>query len=107
MKLHLDSTDSKKTIIRLNDQEFSKENSNPRDQNVFRLLQESLDEVGAQLKDIKEISVNAGPGSFTGTRVGVTIANALGFALGIKVNNQPQVVPKYGSPPNITKRLKD
>src|SRR3989344_8753979 len=39
-------------------------------------------------KDIKFIEVNPGPGSFTGTRVGVAVANALGFALKIPVNGK-------------------
>ena len=42
-----------------------------------------------KLSDITSIEVNRGPGSFTGTRVGVSIANALGFALSIPVNGSP------------------
>ncbi len=38
--------------------------------------------------DISEIQVNPGPGSFTGTRVGVAVANALAFALDIPVNGK-------------------
>jgi len=34
---------------------------------------------------IKKIIVNKGPGSYTGVRVGVTIAQALGFAWGVPV----------------------
>ncbi|MDR3642749.1 MAG: hypothetical protein P4L74_03950 [Candidatus Doudnabacteria bacterium] len=34
---------------------------------------------------IKKIVVNKGPGSYTGVRVGVTIAMALGFAWGVPV----------------------
>ncbi len=40
------------------------------------------------VKDLTSISVNIGPGSFTGTRVGVAVANALGFALDIPVNSK-------------------
>lgn len=40
------------------------------------------------LRDLKGIEVNPGPGSFTGTRVGVAVANALGFALKIPVNGK-------------------
>lgn len=42
------------------------------------------------LSDIKSIQVNNGPGSFTGTRIGVSVANALGFALDIPVNSSPR-----------------
>lgn len=37
---------------------------------------------------LKEIEVETGHGSFTGLRVGVSVANALGFALGIPVNGK-------------------
>lgn len=40
--------------------------------------------------DLGAIEVNVGPGSFTGTRVGAAIANALGFALNIPVNGLPR-----------------
>lgn len=36
-------------------------------------------------KDLKAILVNQGPGSFTGTRVGVTVANTLAWSLNIPV----------------------
>jgi len=56
------------------------------------------------LKDLTAIEVNVGPGSFTGTRIGVAVANALGFSLDIPVNGSPRgeagklgkiAVPKY------------
>lgn len=37
---------------------------------------------------LTHIEVETGPGSFTGLRVGVSVANALGFALGIPVNGK-------------------
>lgn len=39
-------------------------------------------------KLLEGIEVETGPGSFTGLRVGVSVANALGFALGIPVNGK-------------------
>lgn len=38
-----------------------------------------------KLKNITEIEVKTNPQSFTGSRVGITIANALGYALDIPV----------------------
>ncbi len=39
--------------------------------------------------DITHVRVATGPGSYTGLRVGVAIANMLGHLLGVPVNNQP------------------
>ncbi len=49
-----------------------------------------------KLVDVTSIEVDTGPGSFTGTRVGVAVANALGFALNIPVNGSPREVGKTG-----------
>lgn len=43
---------------------------------------------GRPLDDLTGIEVSTGPGSFVGLRVGVSVANALGFALGIPVNGK-------------------
>ena len=47
-------------------------------------------------KNIEGIEVETGPGSFTGLRVGVAVANALGFSLGIPVNGKKiETIIKY------------
>lgn len=53
-------------------------------------------------KNLKAIEVKSGPGSFTGIRIGVAVANALGYALGIPINGGKMAVPEYGREPNIT-----
>ena len=104
MKLYLDSTDNTQVIIRLDDKEFINKVDSPRNQNVFGFLLSCLEKENYKQEDITEIEVNPGPGSFTGTRIGVSIANALGFALGVKVNGQTNPIePIYSSPPSITK----
>ncbi len=70
----------------------------PGDQNVLELIEKLLKKQNIALKDINSIQVKTGPGSFTGLRVGVSIANALSFALGIKVNEKKIgeiVTPEY------------
>jgi len=38
--------------------------------------------------DLTEVKVKIGPGSFTGLRVGISVANTLGWLLGINVNGK-------------------
>lgn len=46
--------------------------------------------------DISEIRVNTGPGSYTGLRVGVAVANTLGWFLKISVNGKRNIAqPVY------------
>ncbi|MFI5265351.1 MAG: tRNA threonylcarbamoyladenosine biosynthesis protein TsaB [Candidatus Levyibacteriota bacterium] len=70
----------------------------PGDQNVLGLIKKLLKNQRVTLKEITSIEVKNGPGSFTGLRVGVSIANALSFALGVPVNQRRQgevATPKY------------
>lgn len=103
MKLYIDSSDNLKTTIKIDDKEFIRENTSPRDQDVFGFIVKCISESGLTPQDITEIEVFEGPGSFTGTRIGVTIANALGFALNIKVNEDSIPVNViYSTPPSTT-----
>lgn len=105
MRIYIDGTDNKKTVIRINDREYTRNVDSPRDQDVLGFLLQCLDKENVKAEDIDELEVNPGPGSFTGTRVGVSIANALGFALEIKVNGSfTPVEPIYSAPPSITKK---
>ncbi len=56
---------------------------------VLPLIDELLKKHKMRIRDISEIKVNEGPGSFTGLRVGVAIANTLGGWLKIPVNGKP------------------
>lgn len=57
-------------------------------QAVLPLIDKVLKKKKIRLSDIKSIEVNTGPGSFTGLRVGVAVANALAFTLKIPVNGK-------------------
>ncbi|MEK7166581.1 MAG: hypothetical protein AAB874_07270 [Patescibacteria group bacterium] len=98
--LYLDTTNSKESrvIITVGNikTEYNEEtNQSTKSQNVLILVQKALRDCGLQLHHITAIEVNNGPGSFTGTRVGVTVANALGWVLGKKVNGKQITFPIY------------
>lgn len=104
-KIYIDTTDNTKVlvILTIDEQEFVKEKKvEARSaQLVLPLIDELLKEHDLTVHDLTEVEVNEGPGSFTGVRVGVSIANALAFSLGIPVNGtiiengKTQVEPKY------------
>lgn len=64
-------------------------------QEILLLIEKALQELKLKLTDISEIKVVPGPGSFTGLRVGVTVANTLGWVLHIAVNGKDLVYPYY------------
>jgi len=99
-KLVIDTTDNKKTTVELYFKgkiDKITEESIPKSQNTLVIVERLLNKNGVKPSEIEEIEVNTGPGSFTGTRVGVAIANALGFGLGVKVNGSKikQATPEY------------
>ena len=52
---------------------------------ILPAVRDALDRCGHTLREVDYVAVDVGPGSFTGLRIGVCVANALGFALGIPV----------------------
>jgi tRNA threonylcarbamoyladenosine biosynthesis protein TsaB len=55
---------------------------------VLPMLEQLLRDHHLELHDLDAIRVELGPGSFTGVRVGVTIANTLGSILQIPINGK-------------------
>lgn len=52
---------------------------------LMGLIEAALSEAGAAPSELSAVAVDIGPGSFTGVRIGVSCANAMAFALGVKV----------------------
>lgn len=99
-RLIIDTTEPSETTIKLQlDKRTDEitEGNIPKSQKTLVLIDKILKKNKINPTDIDEIEVNTGPGSFTGTRVGVAIANALGFGLDVKVNGKKSktATPKY------------
>ncbi len=88
MILHIDTSDSEKIIVGLDDKKYEADSKEEKSQKLLSFIDEILTKEGKKIKDIDEIRVNTGPGSFTGLRVGVSVANALGWVLGVSVNGK-------------------
>ena len=88
--LSIDTTSREKIIVKLtiDGNEFIKEEEvvSRKNQAVLPMIIQLLKDHTIQLQDITAIEVNPGPGSFTGIRVGVAVANALSYILKIPVN---------------------
>lgn len=91
-KLYIDTRDNKKIIIKLktDKKDFVEESeaSIDRAQTILPLILKILKKAQIDASSISEINVERGPGSFTGVRVGIAIANALSFSSGIKINGK-------------------
>ena len=92
MILHIDSKDQKVITVMLKDgkkvvKSLSQKNEYG-SQVLLPLILKLLRTINYELKTLQDIEVETGPGSFTGLRVGGSVANALGFALNIPVNGK-------------------
>jgi tRNA threonylcarbamoyladenosine biosynthesis protein TsaB len=92
---------------------------------LLRVIREQLAQADASWNDIDGLIIFAGPGSFTGLRIGAAVANTIAhenqapivgttgeswISDGIRRlknnENDKVVLPEYGSAPNITKPRK-
>lgn len=90
-KILIDTSAANKISIVLSteEQQFVRESEQKFGSQVFlSTITDLFKEAGIQFKDLTEIEVATGPGSYTGLRVGVSVANALGYSLNIPVNGK-------------------
>ena len=85
MKLFIDTSNSEKIVVGLDDERFTADAREEKAQMLLAFIDEVLKKKNRKIKDITEIEVNTGPGSFTGLRVGLSVANTIGWVLGIPV----------------------
>jgi len=88
MKLYIDTSNRDTITIGIDNKRFSTSAREEKSQKLLPFIDEILKKEGKKIKDITEVEVNTGPGSFTGLRVGVSVANTLGWVLEIPVNGK-------------------
>lgn len=90
--LHIDTKDNKKTLIMLEidgkKSKISQITNSWSSQILLPMIWNVLEKNKLSISDIAEIIVDKGPGSFTGLRVGIAVANVLGYLLNIPVNGK-------------------
>lgn len=88
---------------------------------IHKKIQELLESQGRKLEDVEGLVAWQGPGSFTGLRIGLSVANALAYGLKIPIvattgrdwlasgrqalaqgRNDQLARPEYGAPPHVT-----
>jgi len=88
-------------------------------------IKELLESQQCDLKDLQGITVYKGPGSFTGLRIGLSVANTLADSLGLPIvadtgedwiklagrrltdgENEKIALPEYGAEPRTTRQKK-
>lgn len=92
---------------------------------IHMKIKELLESQGRTLKDVEGIAVYKGPGSFTGLRIGISVANTLADSLDLPIvsaigkdwtkkacdglergANEHIALPEYGAPAKTTKPKK-
>jgi tRNA threonylcarbamoyladenosine biosynthesis protein TsaB len=92
---------------------------------IHQKIEDVLTSQGKKLENLEGLVGFSGPGSFTGLRIGLTVANALAYGLGIPVvatqgedwiesgikrltagERDKIALPEYGAPVHITKQRK-
>lgn len=106
MKLYLD-TSTPKTLLEINENKYEWESGRTLARDLLKFINDKLVENNADWHDITEIHFFAGPGSFTGLRIGATVVNTLASELKVPLYNQRGekvdiILPEYGRPANIT-----
>lgn len=87
MKLYINSSSREKVTVGINGIMNEAQGSDRKSQPLLPLITNSLHAVDRNFEDITEVEVDLGPGSFTGLRVGVAIAQAIAWGLKIKAND--------------------
>lgn len=88
MVLFIDTSQKDRIKIKIDSEEFEVEVEKVKSQALLPLIKKALEKSQKTIHDIKKIELNSGPGSFTGLRVGLTVASTISLLLGLPVNSK-------------------
>lgn len=88
MKLYINTSSSEKIVVGIDKKRYEADAKEEKSQKLLSFIDELLKKEGKKIENITEIEVKTGPGSFTGLRVGLSVANTLGWVLGVPVNGK-------------------
>jgi tRNA threonylcarbamoyladenosine biosynthesis protein TsaB len=90
--LIIDTADNKKNTVglKIDNKEYllTKNIPSNKEQIILLMIDKILKKYKVEPENLSAIQINVGPGSYTGLRVGLAIANTLSFALKIPVNGK-------------------
>ena len=101
--LFIDTHSSKMTMAIITDKEIykvQKESNRSHSEIAVPSLEEVLKKANCELKEMSQIIVVNGPGSFTGVRIGVTIAKTIAYSLQVPIKTITSLETKVVSAPN-------
>jgi len=94
--LIIDTANNSQTVVglKIDDKTYwlKENNQDLKSQNLLPMIDKILKKYRISSEELTGIKVNTGPGSFTGLKVGVAVANTLGWTLGITVNGENKPV---------------
>ncbi|MFM5225574.1 tRNA (adenosine(37)-N6)-threonylcarbamoyltransferase complex dimerization subunit type 1 TsaB [Aeromonas veronii] len=79
------ATEACSAALLVGDKLFSRWEETPRDhtRKILPMVQAVLEDAGISLSDLDAIAFGRGPGSFTGVRIGISVAQGLAFGAGV------------------------
>ncbi len=87
MQLTIDTTKREVIKINLDDKKYSRK-AKTGSQVLLLFINEVLSKNKLKYSDVTSVKVKTGPGSFTGIRVGVSVAQTIAYYNGINLNNK-------------------
>src|SRR5690349_16528052 len=88
MKLFINTTNTDKILISLDDQMFETKSKIKKTQTILPFIDEVLKANNKTINDITTIKVNTNPRSFTGIQIKVTVTQTLTWQLNIPLNGK-------------------